>query len=114
MAKSMLMPGSVASVLNVHSVGKMSKLSGCLPPCTIKHYKHLSTTPQPTLSSNFTTLNIYFNTNIEEHENEFLAYDTFSLVGEMGGFFGLFLGLSFHQIITDAAEAIMKYWKREK
>ena len=61
-------------------------------------------------------IQIYYVDTVEEVEEEYLAYDVFSLVGEVGGALGLFLGLSLLDIICDLVELAWRkfYWRFKK
>ena len=105
---------SLPAVMSYMTEARISTMTGCKPPCSYKTYRHLPSTANkfPTAnSSNLVGVGIFFHSNIEIHRKEFLAYDSFSLVGEMGGFFGLFLGLSFYQIAIAIADRSVRYCK---
>ena len=59
-------------------------------------------------------VHIYYPDLFSESVTEFHTFDTFSLVNELGGLSGLFLGLSFYNVAAwavEAAEAMRtKFW----
>ena len=50
-------------------------------------------------------------TNVIYLNNEYYIYDAYSLIGEVGGIFGLFLGFSLMQALEHGADILAKFWK---
>ena len=78
--------------------------TGCLKPCSYSHYsvqKMPYEKPSEVGLSNTTIhVRLFYNEPVIEHVEEFLQFDELELTGELGGFMGLFLGLSFYDILA--------------
>lgn len=57
---------------------------------------------------------LYYVDTVTEFTEEFLAFDGFSLLGELGGALGLFLGMSIFQLLHDLARLFSDAWKRRR
>ena len=91
-------------------MSKITRLTGCTKPCSYKEYNFLNTNLKDLSYYNFPDNQIAFclwavsqNTHIEE---EVLVYSFESLVAELGGSLGLFLGFSF-MTVWDGFEKIV-------
>lgn len=58
-------------------------------------------------------LSLFFVDTVTETIEEFIAYDGFNLLGEMGGTFGFFLGVSAVQMIQDFSRATRRILSKQ-
>ena len=81
----------------------VANATGCLKPCTYEAYDliKLERLPSDEIPQNWVfpkqtkaVVMLYYVNTVKEVIEEFVAYDGFSLVGEVGGALGLFLGWS--------------------
>ena len=78
--------------------------TGCLKPCSYTDYR-VERAPYHTPSSlshslNEVTVSMIYADVVIEREEDFLQFDGLELTGELGGFLGLFLGLSFYEVLS--------------
>ena len=89
----------------------LAKLTGCTKPCFFWDYPATRSSYRESVrydtseqSANDTnrhmSMVVYFKDQEKEYLEEFKTFDEYSLVGELGGFLGLFLGVSFYQALT--------------
>ena len=77
---------------------------GCLKPCRYKHYRTIGSPLSSLLTRNGTLLFAVLAVDYDIYtETEMLIYPWTSLVAEIGGILGLFLGFSF-MIVWDGME----------
>ena len=88
--------------IKTSSMNNISKVSGCLLKCIETTYK-LSVVSQEKISwaTNWISdLYIAAKTDTKDMANEYYAYDSGALIGDLGGYLGLFLGWSFLSIFS--------------
>ena len=83
---------------------KLRKLTGCLLPCSYTHYSLSDSYP---FASNETEFLISYALTDHLIEEEVLLFPLDSLVSELGGALGLFLGFSFLGAV-DAVQTLAK------
>ena len=79
--------------------------SGCTKPCNFDKYEVAQNPFGRTMNDEVSLIYnihiyIYNGKNFIVHSKEFMNFSGFSLLAEMGGFLGLFLGVSFFDIFT--------------
>ena len=89
------------------NANELSKIYNCEKPCKYEEYKVTRSKYVADLTKkeneNITAamyLYIYYMDNSIEEIKEYVAFDGFSLVAELGGVFGLFLGWSFYPFLV--------------
>ena len=91
-----------------YSLEQIIQTTECIPPCTYQEYKIVSDPEQFNLNINNTKLfYLAFADNKLFIQKEMELYSLISLVSDIGGALGLFLGLSF-VMVWDGAEAIIR------
>ena len=101
--------------INLSELEDIVKKTGCAQPCSYKEYK-LALEPEKIGlgSSNETVVLLAFNDNHVITEKEVESYGIVSLVSDVGGSLGLFLGFSFFMVwdvIEVAFKALQKFCK---
>ena len=87
--------------------------TGCLQPCDYVTYETRITESSSDVSgySNETVaraLYFFFPNSEIEHLTKYEPFDLLSLVGEIGGFMGLFLGFSIYDVFTRLVEIVQR------
>ena len=73
---------------------EITSLTGCLKPCSYSNLELIKETHFKTINATESQLMYFFSGKYSEEYNEFLAFDGYNLLGELGGVLGLFLGWS--------------------
>lgn len=96
------------------SDGQLARTTGCLRPCTYRDYPiersaYVRRNNKSVPDDGDAAIDFVFDESVLEVEEEYVAYDAFSLLGEVGGAVGLFLGWSVRGAIT---AAVAQIWKK--
>ena len=79
-----------------HRLSEVIKESGCYPKCVIIQYSFETIHKRSSLTPNWTAeVYIQPKSSIVEYSTEYYTFDFNALVGNIGGYLGLFLGWSF-------------------
>lgn len=90
------------------------RTSSCITPCEVMSFSATSTFEERLEGRHHGRIFIRFAEEVKLTE-EFVVYDGLSMVGEAGGYLGLFLGISCYQVILKLVEfAIIKKEKLNK
>jgi hypothetical protein len=89
------------------SLEAITKKTGCISPCKFKEYKFALDPDRFDMKLNFTLLEVDFADDKVIIEKEVEGYSFISLVSDIGGALGLFLGFSF-VMVWDGVEEIIK------
>ena len=87
---------------------QFQSLSGCLPPCEYDGYEVvLRTIKNPVVmagyGANVSSMAISLKTTTKRTVRDALLYGPANLLGDVGGFLGMFLGISLVSIYLDAS-----------
>ena len=95
---------------------RIRKVLSCLPPCSYNqfifeepHYEEHGAEEGDGSTQTISML-IYFDDNLVEFHKEYVTFGELSLIGEIGGQLGLFLGVSFYQVLSEGLDKI--WYKR--
>ena len=97
---------------------KLSRLSSCYPKCEVKDYDY-EIKNKKTVSWTTNWISSFYlepKSSSYEESAEYLSYDSAALIGDVGGYLGLFLGWSLFSIIvavpTHAKKLLSKLYPR--
>ena len=91
--------------------------TGCMKPCHYIDYPVKQTQFDMLLPKGRThsiEVSLMLEDRFVEFHEEYLQFDGLSLLGELGGFFGLFLGLSFYHVFERIISSCVKGKKKVK
>ena len=85
--------------------------TGCKPPCIFMEYKARETA-DVIWDNTRTALRPYFTSNIVEIQREEEAFSFISLVADIGGVLGLFIGFNFLMVWDWTVGAVKTVWRK--
>ena len=83
---------------------------GCMPSCSMSEFKMITNHERCTpANASLVHLSLVYLTGAYDLKEQYYVYDTDSLIGDTGGYLGLFLGYSFLSIYSVSVEYGQKW-----